>query len=139
MAKKPPQKRIRGAHLDDFMWKPGQSGNPAGRPPNPIPRALKELTVESYRKVIEAVCTGNLDNLRMMIDDPGTSALQVGIATSVLNAVVAGDYSVIERIAERIIGKIPEELKVSSINANVNAVVDREKLRAIIDVLQNDI
>lgn len=124
------------------QFKPGQSGNPKGRPPlNPIQRALKELTVESYRKVIETVCTGNLDNLKAMVEDPSVSALQVGVARAFLKAMQAGDYSVIERIAERIVGKIPDELTVTSTNrnANLNATIDSEKLKAALAKLEEDV
>lgn len=136
MRKKPPTK-----HLKKHQFKPGVSGNPLGRPLNPIPRALKELTVETYRRVIEAVCTGNLDNLKAMIKDPTVSALQVGVASAFAKALEAGDYATIERIAERIVGKIPDELKVTSqnVNANLNATVDKEKVKAALAALENEV
>jgi len=128
-------------HLKPHQFKPGQSGNPEGRRPNPIARALKELTVDTYRKVIETVLSGNIDALRAMIQDPNTSALQVGVATAFLKALQAGDYATIERIAERIVGKIPDELNVNSknLNANINATVDREKLKLALAKLQSEV
>lgn len=134
MPRKPPPTHTR--------FKKGQSGNPqGGRLHNPITRALKNLTVESYRECIEAVCTGNLDNLKAMVDDPKISALQVGIARAFIKAMQAGDYAVIERIAERIVGKIPDELNVTSnnVNANLNATIDKEKLKAALEQLEKDI
>lgn len=131
------------ANIEPFKWKKGQSGNPKGRPLNPIPRALKELTIESYRNVIECVCAGNIDNLQAMISDPKVSVLQVGIAQAVLNALRAGDYAVIERIAERIVGKIPEELNLNSknqnLNLNVNKVIDETKMRAAFLKMRDDV
>lgn len=125
----------------EYRWKKGQSGNPQGRKPNLITRALKDLTVETYREVIKAVCTGNLENLQAMVDDPSISALQVGVAQAFLNALKAGDYSTIERIAERIVGKIPDELNVNSknFNANLNAHIDSTKVKAALQKLQDDI
>lgn len=122
-------------------FKPGQSGNPKGRPLNPIPRALKELTVETYRKVIEVVCTGNLDELRRMVTDPKVSALQVGVARAFIKAMETGDYATIERIAERIVGKIPDELVVNSknLNANINASVDKETMKKALAKLELDV
>lgn len=131
-----------GKHLKAHQFKKGQSGNPeGGRVHNPITKALKNLTVETYREVIEAVCTGNVDNLRRMIEDPKTSALQVGVATAFAKALKAGDYATIERIAERIVGKIPDELKVSSsnVNANLNATIDKEKLKAALAHLESEV
>lgn len=134
-------KRTLPPKAEPYKFKPGQSGNPKGRPPlNPIQRALKNLTVETYRDVIQAVCTGNLDNLKAMVEDPSISALQVGVARAFLKAMQAGDYAVIERIAERIVGKIPDELKVSSsnVNANLNATIDKEKLKAALEHLEQE-
>lgn len=103
-------------------FKPGQSGNPGGVPLNPIAKALKELTVQTYREVIELVLTGNIDALKAMIKDQKTPAIQVGVATAFMKAIQTGDYGVIERIAERIVGKIPDEINLVSknLNANVN-------------------
>ncbi len=109
-----------------YRFKKGVSGNPKGRPPITAEfRALRELTLESYRGVIEKVLSGNPRALEIMIADPATPAIQVGIAQAVVNAIKEGDYSVIERIAERIIGKIPDELnvKAQTLNANYNANV----------------
>lgn len=131
----------KGHPPEQHRFKPGQSGNPAGRLPNPIPRALKELTVESYRKVIEAVCAGNLDELRRMVKDPKISALQVGVANAFIKALTSGDYATIERIAERIVGKIPDELVVNSknLNANINASVDKETMKKALAKLELDV
>lgn len=129
--------------MEKYQFKPGQSGNPEGaRKHNPIQKALKNLTVQTYREVIEAVLTGNVDNLRAMVEDPQTSALQVGVATAFINAIKSGDYAVIERIAERIVGKIPDELNVNAknINANLNAqVIDTNLLKAELAKLEAEI
>lgn len=104
------------------QFKPGQSGNPKGSLPNPITRALKALTVETYREVIELVLTGNLDALQVMIKDPKTPAIQVGVATAFVKAIQNGDYAVIERIAERIVGKIPDVVNVTTTNKTALAI-----------------
>lgn len=131
-----------GKHLKKHQFKKGQSGNPEGaRKHNPITKALKNLTVESYREIIEAVCTGNLAQLKVIIEDEKTSALQVGIAKAFVNAIQKGDYIVIERIAERIVGKIPDELNVVSknLNASVEAKIDPAKLKAAMAKLEIDV
>lgn len=127
---------------EPYMFKKGKSGNPEGaRAHNPITKALKNLTIETYREVIEAVCTGNVANLKRMVEDPRTPALQVGVATAFMKAIKSGDYAVIERIAERIVGKIPDELKVTSqnVNANLNASIDKQKLKAALEQLEKDV
>lgn len=139
-----PKKVIK--HLQPHQFKPGQSGNPEGaRAHNPITKALKNLTVATYREVIELVLTGNLDALKDMVHDPKSSSLQVGIAKAFAKAIENGDYGVIERIAERIVGKIPDELNVNSNNnSNVNmnaavAVVTDEELKARMARIRGDV
>lgn len=120
-------------------FKKGQSGNPHGRVPNPAMRALRLTTVDSYREVIQLVINGNLSELKAMIENPETSALQVGVATAFFKAIKTGDYTVIERIAERIVGKIPEELKVTSNNMTVLQTVDPKVLQIELKKLEDDI
>lgn len=124
------------------MFKPGQSGNPEGaRKHNPIAKALKNLTVESYREIIKAVCTGNVAHLQKMAEDPKMSALQVGVATALGKAIKNGDVEVIERLVSRIVGKIPDELNVNATNVNLNAEIDvpPEKVKAAIAKVMGDI
>lgn len=134
MARKPPPEATR--------FKKGKSGNPEGaRAHNPATRALSRLTIETYREVIELVLTGNLEALRKMVEHPNTPAIQVGVATAFMKAIKNGDYAVIERIAERIVGKIPDELKVSSnnLNTNLHTAIDRTKLKAALEQLEAEI
>lgn len=129
-------------------YKKGQSGNPAGRPKgiiNPIRQALKELTVDTYREVIEVVLTGNFAELQRIIDDPTTSVIQVGVAKAFAKAMKAGDYQTIERIAERIVGKIPDQINLVSKNLNANMDVPAEskvtsdEVKAAFDELDREV
>ncbi len=126
------------------QFKKGQTGNPNGRPPiSPAQRALKNLTVETYRQVIELVLKGNLSELKAMAEHPETPAIQVGVAVSFMKAIKSGDYAIIERIAERIVGKIPDVVHINSQNnTNVNAevkVISREALKAAYHKLEHDV
>ena len=122
--------------------KKGEIRNPeGGRAHNPITKALKKITIESYREIIETILKGNLEELRAIAADPKTPALQVGIAVAFMNAIKKGDYQVIERIAERIVGKIPDELNVIA-NTNTNVTIntlDKDKLKAALDKFREDI
>lgn len=126
------------------QFKKGQTGNPNGRPPlNPAMKALRKITLDSYREVIELVMTGNMAELKAIVEDPNSTALQVGVARAFFNAIKKGDYAIIERIAERIVGKIPDELNIKSDNNNKTAVTismfDREKLKAEMAKLEADV
>ncbi len=123
MHKKPPT-----AHLKPHQFKPGQTGNPNGRPAlTAVQRELRKLTLETYREVIELALTGNLDALRALIKNPDTPAIQVGVASSILTAIKKGDASVLERFAARLVGKIPDEIRINAqMNVTASTQLERE-------------
>lgn len=124
------------------QFKKGQVANPHGARVHDVhKRKLKKLTIETYREVIELVLTGNIEAMQGMIKDPATPAIQVGVATAFLKAIRNGDYEVIEKIAERIVGKIPDELNVNArnLNANLNSAIDPVKLREALKQLEADV
>lgn len=123
--------------LNETKWKPGTSGNPNGRPKgttNPIQRALKELTIDTYREVIEMVLTGNLDALKEIAESKTAAAIQVGLARAFIKAIKEGDHEVMERMAERIIGKIPDQINLVSKNLNANMDVPAESAVTVDEV-----
>jgi ribosomal protein L25 (general stress protein Ctc) len=124
--------RVRSPEFEARIWKKGQCGNPAKIKQSPIKRALRNLTIETYREVIQLVLTGNLAALQIMIDDPVTPAIQVGVAKAFKKAIDHGDYTIIEKIAERIVGKIPDVVIQQTINSTSN---NKDKVKAILDEL----
>lgn len=110
----------------------GVSGNPKGRPPlSPQQKALRLLTISSYKEVIETALNGTVDDLKALAINPATPAIQVAVATSILRAIKDGDPSVIELFASRIVGKIPDKLEVTSQTqtvVQVNVAMIREAL-----------
>lgn len=117
-----------------FQFKPGQSGNPKGRPKNPIPDALKKLTNQSLRRVIRIVVKGNKDQIEKLINNPDTSMLELAVANSFVKAVAKGDYQTVEHILQRVLGKVPDRLiadfKSKNINVNSKPVkIDKEVMK----------
>ncbi len=112
-------------HLKKHQFKPGApSANPHGRPPlTPAQKALRKLTLQSLQDVIEMALTGNIEELKALAQEPNTPALQVGVATAILRAIKDGDPAVLERFAERIVGKIPDRLHLSG---EVDLTVDAQ-------------
>lgn len=115
-------------HLKAHQFKKGApSPNPKGRPPlSPGQRELRKLSLKTHQEVIEMALTGTVGELKALATDPKTPAIQVGIATAILQAIKVGDPSVLERFMERIIGKIPDKLEVtsvSSVSIDVNAQI----------------
>ena len=115
--------------FEKHIWKKGQSGNPAGKPKgalNPVQRALKNLTIDTYREVVELVLTGNLDALKEMAESKTHAAIQVGLARAFIKAIKEGNHEVMERMAERLIGKIPDQINLVSKNLNANVELSAE-------------
>lgn len=125
---------------EPYKFKKGVSGNPeGGRAHNPAIKALKKLTLETYREMIELVMTNNLTKIKKIAEDPNTPAVQVGIATAFMKAIKAGDYNVIEQIAARIIGKIPDVVHVRSTSVTAEAnKIDKVKLKAAMKALEHE-
>lgn len=140
MAKKRKKQKLPEA-AKKHMFKPGQSGNPAGRPPNPIPDALKKLTKQSLRRTIRIIVKGNIDNVKAILKNPKSSALEVLVAASWLKAIERGDYSAAEHIIQRVIGKIPDRLVVESnnVNHNLSGEVNEKKVREALERIEKEI
>lgn len=136
-------KRRGGNPPEEYRFKPGQSGNSKGRPLNPIKNALRKLTVQQYRRIIKSCVKGNLDELKRVIKNPLSSALEVGIAACYVKAVETGDYSTIEKMLERVVGKVPEEINVNSknqnLNLNVNKKIDSTLVKEAIKELEGEV
>lgn len=79
---------------------------------------MKHLTVDIYREVIELALTSNITALEELIKDPKRPTVQVGIATALVKACRDGNWTVLNAIAERLVGKIPDQLQVSDPNGN---------------------
>lgn len=131
-------------HLKPFQFKPGQTGNPlGGKLMNPAIRALSKLTVEIYREVIELALTGNVDALHAVADHPDTPAIQVGIAKALLRAINEGDYTIIERLAEKLVGKTPDNINIMAIHGHMLnpkiAQFDETQLKEAIKKLEEDV
>lgn len=137
MARRKKQSPQAADRIRPYQWKPGQTGNPNGRPTlTKEQRAMRALTLTSYREVIELALTGNLEELKAFAQDPDTPVIQVGVATAILRAIKNGDAGVLEMFAARIIGKIPEVINVNNTNtpttiSNLSETQLEERLRRI--------
>jgi hypothetical protein len=120
--------------------KKGEVRNPlGGKTQNPALRALRKLTIKEYSEVIELALTSNVAALKDIIKHPETSAIQVGVAMALIKAINAGDWTIIEAIAARIVGKLPDRLEVTSNNDTKITHIDEAKLSVAIQKLENDV
>lgn len=100
---------------EPFRFKPGQSGNPEGaRRHNPVLRAIRRITQESYAEVVELIMTGTVDELKEVLTDPKATAVQKLLARAFLEATEKGQMGTLERLLERLIGKVPDNINLVS-------------------------
>ena len=87
------------------------------------------------------VLTGTVKDLKALAENPNTPAIQVGAATAFMKAIREGDWMIMEKFAERLVGKIPDIINVNSQNKTIVGIssVDKEKLRVALAELENDV
>lgn len=119
----------------------GEVRNPLGNSgfSNPVIKALRKLTLPLYREVIELALTSNIAQLQKLAADPDTPAIQVGVAIALMKAIKVGDWDILEKIASRIVGKIPDEVNVNSNNSTKLSVVDERKVAEVLKKLELDV
>src|SRR5690606_5927921 len=88
-------------------FKKGQSGNPlGGQLHDPVKRALKKITKETYNEIIEIALTGTPQDLIERILDPSTTVIEKILIEALLKASESGNLDKLEQVLERLIGKV---------------------------------
>jgi hypothetical protein len=118
------------------------SRNPLGaRLHNPAMKAIKAAGNETFQQVFDVVLNGTMQDLKALIENPESTNLMVLTASAFVKAIEEKNFSMVERIADRVLGKPKETLNVTStasVNANVNTI-DKETLRLALAKLQSDV
>lgn len=93
-------------------WKPGQSGNPAGRAPEPPElKALKNLTKKELVDIGNMVIKGDVVKLQKICDDQEESVLRVMIARVCMKVIAKGTMAELDILLNRLIGKVKDEVE----------------------------
>ncbi len=102
MTKKDPRKNLRPP------FPPGVSGNPSGKP-----KGL--LTNDKVLSVIGKFADMSRAQLQEVIANPKTTMLEVTVASILAQAAKNGDYSRLEFLLSRTIGKVKDQIEISSV------------------------
>ena len=94
-------------------WKPGQSGNPGGKP-------KAKITIDSIRRIIEKLSFLSREELQKIVSDPQTPMIELQFASIMAQAAKTGDFSRLNFLMERMVGKVA--------NVNVSATTGLEDL-----------
>lgn len=85
----------------EYRFKPGQSGNPGGRP-------KAKITIDRLREIIEKLAFLTRDELQELIANPKTVMIELQFASIMAQAAKSGDYSRMSFILDRVVGKVAE-------------------------------
>lgn len=95
-------------------WKPGQSGNPKGRPKlSDEEKKLRKLSKEQFKEIGDMIVNGKVEELFGIMEDPDATVLQKLVARGLQEAYEKGNWAVVNLLLDRLIGKVKEEVDVN--------------------------
>jgi len=109
-------------------FKPGQSGNPSGRPklPDDVLKLKKTTQAEAEASLI-AMLRMSKEELSAKLNDPKTSMSELAIGSVIAKAVKEGDQSRLGFVWDRLFGKVKEIVE----QTNINIEHDPEEYKAV--------
>ncbi len=105
----------------------GQSGNPEGR-------AKQVLTKDKVASIMGKFSLMTRDELKKVADNPKSTMIEIAVASILHRAVKDGDFSRLDFLLARSIGKVKEEIEqtVKSISDEMLDSVPREEIIRLI-------
>lgn len=93
----------------------GKSGNPKGRPKMaPDLLEIKKMSPAYITAIINKYCHFNRAEIKASVERPGTPVIECIIASILVKAMTSGDYSRLEAMLNRAIGKVTEQVEVKT-------------------------
>lgn len=112
--------------------KPGQSGNPKGRPKNPPQlREIQQLTKGEYSLMINKMLQCKPEDLA----NYNGTVLEKWVASVIYHGIKHGDPSRLASLIDRLIGKVPEKVELTE-HEKVKSLSDEELLDAAVKAVE---
>ena len=121
-------------------WKPGQSGNPNGRPKkeNTYSDTLREILESKSIKIKYTYTDKNGDTQIKHVQVTSDKNMYHGIAAAQISEALAGNVQAQKEIIDRIQGKAPQGIDITSQGDKINESPLTDKERALLaDLLDN--
>jgi hypothetical protein len=118
-------------------WKPGQSGNPSGRPPLPPElRDIVALSGQEVRRVIARYARMNRAELQEAIQKPEIPVLDLYIASILAQGIKLGDFARLAFLLDRTVGRAPTEDPAEAEEDEARARLESMPENELIDVVR---
>lgn len=92
----------------------GRSGNPRGRPRDFLNTSMKKLTRDELEEIANVLIKGNQDDLDLILASRKVSLIQKMIATVAYKILERGDMDALDKLLNRLIGKVKDTVDISS-------------------------
>lgn len=107
-----------------------------GRTHNPLVKAFIKVEQQHYREALQEVLDGDSKKLNALCKDPSVSSMKKLIAVSMRDAIKNTNFHLLERITERLFGKVPEDI---NLTAKTKATsVDKDAVKAALKELKDE-
>lgn len=96
-------------------FKKGEVHNPLGY--HARDEKMKEIVKEKrllFKELVDIALTGSLADLTAIAKDPTSSAIKVGVATSLADAIKKGNWDKLQSIVRELIGKEVEKVDITT-------------------------
>lgn len=90
---------------------PGEVRNPlGGKTHGPEVKAMRKLTAEFLKQMIEIAASSDVAELTRISNDPKSTVTELMVARCLHKAIKDQDWSLFDRIIERLVGKVPDKV-----------------------------
>ncbi len=136
-----------------YQFKPGQSGNPQGRPPNRVPEQLVKIMGKVQAKkfyklsAVEiteweaALLTMNVNQLKLLAQWDKANAYPKGLAISILSDMKNGNTKTLDKLRERLIRRPTQRIEITGKDGKdfmPARVLTKQEAKELLDGLENE-
>ncbi len=117
--------------------KKGEVRNPKGISMSLEQRLLRATTNQTLATMIQKVIMLKPKEVEVLLKKPETTAIEAIILGTILDAIKHRNYNKLEQLLERVIGKVPDKIDMTSKGESINiSKEDHAKVAAVVKELE---
>ncbi len=119
------------------QFKKGNKANPKGYNASLETRILRQTTTATLAVMIQKGISLKENEVRDLLNSPETTAIEAIILGTILDAIKHRNYNKLEQLLERVIGKVPDKIDMTSKGESINiSKEDHAKVAAVVKELE---